>query len=191
VINEKALAGRGGYGLLLAGAAGGLLLGRILPVIVANVKGSIGGASGRDPFANLIREHGLLLSLLDRMEATPVDQKLRRMALFLQFKRVIGKHALAEEDIVYPLLQNDAEREEASRKLYAEHASMKVNLFELERALTEEEGWKLRVQALRSEIEPHARQEEEEEFPRLRKLMDGLKNAELSRKLDQEESLLV
>lgn len=190
-MNETNGENRGGYGMLLAGAAGGLLLGRFLPVVVANLRGAIGGASGRDPFANLIREHRQLLTLLDRMEATPSDQKMKRMALFLQFKRTIGKHALAEEDIVYPLLQNDAEREETTRKLYAEHASMKVNLFELERAMAEDDAWQMRVQALRAEIEPHARQEEEIEFPQLRKLMDQARNAELSRKLDQEESLLV
>ncbi len=189
--NSSGKGGRSGYAMLLAGAAGGLLLGRVLPVLVANVGGVLRGASGRDPFANLIKEHAQLLSLLDRMEQTPADQKLKRMALFLQFKRVIGKHAMAEEDIVYPLLRSDAEREEATAKLYAEHASMKVNLFELERALTDEENWRLRVQALRTEIEPHARQEEEIEFPQLRKLMEGPKTAELGRKLDQEEALVV
>ncbi len=183
--------GLSAYGMLAVGAAGGLLLGRFLPLLIANMKGALGGAMGKDPFANLIAEHRKLLSLLDRMESTPVTRRLKRAALFLQFKRLIGKHAMAEEDIVYPLLRNDAEREEATQKLYKEHASMKVSLFELERSIGEEEGWLARVQDLRNEIAPHARQEEDVEFPQLRKLMSQQESAELRRKIHQEEALLV
>lgn len=177
--------------LLGAGAAGGMLLGRFLPVLLANASGLARGATGADPFAGLIREHRQLLSLLDRMENVPVDDWARRKVLFLAFKRTIGKHAMAEEDIVYPLLKTEAERHEATQKLYREHASMKIHLFELEKAIHEEEGWREGVRALRTEIEPHAREEEETEFPRLRQLMDEKKTAELNRKIRQEEALVV
>lgn len=173
------------------GAAGGLLLGRFLPVLLANVNGLARGMAGGDPFAGLIREHRQLLSLLDQMENLPTSDRVRRKVLFLAFKRTIGKHAMAEEDIVYPLLKTDAERHEATQKLYREHASMKIHLFELERAIHQENEWRDAVLALRSEIEPHAREEEETEFPRLRELLDQAKTAELSRKIRQEESLVV
>ncbi len=176
---------------LVLGTAGGLLLGRVLPVLFANASGLARGAAGQDPFAGLIREHGQLLSLLDRMEATPASEPLKRKTLFLRFKRTIAKHALAEEDIIYPQLQNEADRKEAAAKLYQEHAHMKVFLFELEQALLDEEAWKARVRDLRNEIAPHARQEEEEEFPRIRALMDQKRATELSRKIYQEESLIV
>ncbi len=180
----------GKYVLIAAGAAGAILLGRLLPVVFANVSGAVRGAAGQDPFKGLIEEHRELLSLLDKMESTHAESPVKRMALFLRFKRTIGKHALAEEDIIYPLLQSDAERKEATEKLYQEHASMKVHLFELQRSIRDEEGWRTHVRALRAEIEPHARQEEEIEFPKLRTLLDKKGSAELSRKIDQEESLL-
>ena len=179
------------YLLLGIGAAGGLLLGRFLPVLLANATGLALGAAGRDPFAGLIREHQLLLSLLDKMEHVPANDWAKRKFLFLAFKRTIGKHAMAEEDIIYPLLKTDAERHEATQKLYREHASMKIHLFELERAIHDDEQWGDGVRALRSEIEPHARQEEETEFPRLRELLDEAGTAQLSRKIRQEESLVV
>lgn len=173
------------------GAAGGLLLGRFLPVLIANASGIVQAAGGRDPFAGLIKEHRTLLSLLDRMEQVPVEEWAKRKVLFLAFKRTIGKHAMAEEDIIYPLLKTEAERHEATQKLYREHASMKIHLFELEAAIHQEEEWREGVRALRSEIEPHAREEEETEFPRLRELLDETKRAELSRKIHQEEALVV
>lgn len=179
------------YLLIGVGAAGGVLLGRFLPVLLANASGLAQGAAGRDPFAGLIRQHRVLLSLLDKMEGLPETDWAKRKFLFLAFKRTIGKHAMAEEDIVYPLLKTDAERHEATTKLYREHASMKIHVFELERAIHQDEEWGAAVRALHSEIEPHARDEEETEFPRLRALLDQTRRTQLSRKIRQEEALVV
>lgn len=179
------------YVLLGLGAAGGILLGRVLPVVLANAAGLAQGAAGRDPFARLIQQHRTLLSLLDRMEQLPASDWTKRKLSFLAFKRTLGKHAMAEEDVVYPLLKTEGERHEATQKLYREHASMKIHLFELEAAIHEEEEWSEAVRALRSEIEPHAREEEETEFPRLRELLDQKGTAQLARKIRQEEALVI
>lgn len=181
----------GRYAMLALGAAGGVILGRFAPLLFANASGLIRASAGQDPFQGLIREHRQLLSLLDKMEHTPKENPVKRAALFLKFKRTIGKHALAEEDIVYPCLQDDAERKQETEKLYQEHARMKVLLFELDRSMKGDEAWTARVRELRNEIEPHARQEEEVEFPRLKALMNGKRTAELSRKIYQEEALIV
>jgi hemerythrin superfamily protein len=168
-----------------------VVLGRFLPVLLANASGLAQGAAGRDPFAGLIQEHRKLLSLLDKLEGVPPADWAKRKLLFLAFKRTIGKHAMAEEDIIYPLLKTDAERHEATQKLYREHASMKIHLFELERAIHQDQEWRDAVGALRSEIEPHAREEEETEFPRLRELLGEAGAAQLGRKIRQEEALVV
>jgi hemerythrin superfamily protein len=180
----------GGYAKLAIGALGGIVLGRLLPVLIANASGSIRGAAGQDPFGSLIRQHRLLLSLLSQMEQTSPNETLKRMTLFLRLKRTLAKHALAEEDIVYPLLRYDADREQATRKLYEEHSQMKVLLFELERSVKDDDRWATCVRDLRAQIEPHARQEEEVEFPQLRAQMDQQHTKELSRKIHQEESLI-
>ncbi|MFL6415984.1 MAG: hemerythrin domain-containing protein [Bryobacteraceae bacterium] len=177
--------------LLGIGAAGGVVLGRFFPLLFANANGWVQGAAGGDPFAGLVEQHRTLLSLLDKMEQLSAADWVKRKFLFLTFKRTIGKHAMAEEDIVYPLLKTEGERHEATQKLYREHASMKIHLFELERAISQENEWRDAVRALRSEIEPHAREEEETEFPRLRQLLDEKKTAQLSRKIRQEEALIV
>jgi iron-sulfur cluster repair protein YtfE (RIC family) len=175
------------YLLLGIGAASGALLGRFLPVLLANASGAAGG----DPFARLIEQHRTLLSLLDKMENLPASDWAKRKVLFFAFKRTIGKHAMAEEDIVYPLLKTQAERHEATQKLYREHASVKIHIFELESAIHQETEWADAVRALRSEIEPHAREEEEVEFPRLRELLDQAGKTRLGRKIHQEEALIV
>jgi iron-sulfur cluster repair protein YtfE (RIC family) len=98
---------------------------------------------------------------------------------------------MAEEDVVYPMLADDAQRAEAARKLYEEHGRMKVLLFELEQSMKDDAAWRRAVRGLRSEIEPHARQEEEVEFPALRARMDQAGKMKLARKIDQEEAVIV
>jgi iron-sulfur cluster repair protein YtfE (RIC family) len=180
-----------GWAMLAAGAAGGLLLGKFLPVLIANASGTIRAGAGQDPFESLIRQHRELLSLLDQMESTSTENFVKRTALALKFKRTIAKHAMAEEDVVYPLLHDDTDRAEAVEKLYREHAGMKIHLFELQRSVKDHDSWIANVRSLRAEIEPHARQEEEVEFPRLRGILNQRKSVNLSRKIQQEESLIV
>jgi hemerythrin superfamily protein len=176
---------------VLIGFAAGFALSRIVPSIWAQFRGAAGSALGEDPFAELIREHRVLLSLLDRMEETPASSPARRVFLFLAFKRTIAKHALAEEDVAYPLLYADAGRKDAAEKLYHEHADMKVHLFALQQNLRDEEGWKTHVRSLRDEIAAHARQEEDEVFPQLRELREALESSVLHRNLRQEEAFIV
>lgn len=171
--------------------AGGMLAGRLLPILIANASGAIRASAGEDPFAGLIREHRELLALLDKMEDTPRPCRVRRATLFYLFKRKIAKHAMAEEDVVYPMLTDDAERREATRKLYEEHGRMKVLLFELEQSMRGDQSWLAAVRSLRSEIEPHARQEEDIEFPALRDRMGQSERIKLARKIHQEEAVIV
>ena len=178
----------GGFWL---GFLGGALASRLLPPLLAQARGAAGSAMGEDPFARLIAEHKKLLSLLSDMERTPASQPGKRLLLFLAFKRLIAKHAMAEEDVVYPLLHEKADRAQAAEKLYQEHGLMKVHLFSLQRALKENEAWTRHVTALRQEISEHARQEEEEEFPRVRRMRESNQSSELNRNLRQEEALIL
>ena len=173
------------------GAIAGALAGRLLPILIASANGAARSALGQDPFAGLIREHRELLALLDRMERTSDSSAVRRATLAYLFKRKIAKHAMAEEDVVYPMLTDEAERADAARKLYEEHGRMKVLLFELEQSIKNDQGWFKAVRGLREQIEPHARQEEEVEFPALRNRMDRAGKVKLGRKIHQEEAVIV
>jgi hemerythrin superfamily protein len=177
--------------MALAGTAVGLAASRLVPPLWAQLRGAAGSALGEDPFAELIQQHKKLLSLLDRMERTSAGNSIERTLLFLAFKRTIAQHALAEEDIAYPLLHEDAGRPEAAEHLYKEHADMKIHLFALQQSIRDDSRWHRHVRELRDEIARHARQEEDEEFPRLRELRQGRESATLNRNLRQEEALIL
>jgi len=67
-------------------------------------------------------------------------------------------HALAEEDIVYPLLQSKAGGTSAAKQLYSERAEMKVHLYELEMAPAGGAAWAERARALHALIARHIRE---------------------------------
>src|SRR5690349_11229448 len=99
------------------------------------------------------------------MMAAPADSKVRRSRLFLMLKRKLARHALAEEDVVYPILHGQAGDREESKHLYDEHADMKVYLHELEQRLMSGDEWRSLVEPLRDLIRRHAEEEERRVFP--------------------------
>ncbi len=107
----------------------------------------------------------------------------------MALKRKLAKHALAEEDVVYPMLHDDAHEEDESKHLYGEHADMKIFLFELEAMLKSGEDWTERVRSLRHLIKEHADEEEQKVFPRLRQTVGENKLPDV--KIRREEALIL
>lgn len=174
-----------------AGVLLGLAAGRIAPPVAGRALGSISGMAGRDPFEALAQDHRNVLALIDSIEQTDSSARLRRSALLFQLKRMLTAHALAEEDIIYPMLRDDAQRQEMASQLYREHAEMKVRLFELEHQAKDDPGWIARLRELRGIIAEHARQEEENAFPRLREALGGDSKARLLGEIRREKGLLL
>lgn len=154
------------------GAAAAVIAGRMLPPLLAQASGTARAAAGRDPFEGLERDHRVFLSLLSRMESSDDGATFERTQLLLRLKRRLAAHAMAEEDVVYPLLHDVAHAPEDARHLYAEHAEIKMHLFALEQMAKDDPRWAARARELKMLIAGHARQEEEVDFPKLRGRMD-------------------
>jgi hemerythrin-like domain-containing protein len=178
----------------IAIAAGGLAVGvigsRLLAPMLAMGAGAIRGKSG-DPFKKLEDDHRLLLKTLEAMEKIEDHGTAKRGLLFLTLKRKLGKHAMAEEDVVYPLLSEEADRKEAAKHLYEEHAQIKILLFEIENALMHHEGWMQPVRKLRQLIASHIEEEETEQFPRLREVLSAKRVSEVGAQVHREEALVL
>jgi iron-sulfur cluster repair protein YtfE (RIC family) len=184
----------GGIGRTLTfvgGVTAGLIAGRVLPPFVAMAYGALRSAAGEDPFNGLVLDHRRFIALLGRMEAQRDAGILQRSQLLFRLKRSLAAHAMAEEDVVYPLLKEEAEAAGDARKLYAEHGQIKVLLFQLERQLREGAAWGGELRRLTDLIDRHARHEEEVEFPRLRQALSAAQHAALSRDIEREKSLIL
>jgi hemerythrin superfamily protein len=176
--------------ILLGGIAGGILGGRLLPPIFAAMAGAGRAKGGGDPFALLIADHRRIVELLDEMLAASSDSKLRRGRLFLALKRKLAKHAMAEEDVVYPIVRNDAANDQR-KHLYAEHADMKILLFEIESQLMAGEDWTSVVTPLRDLIRSHIDEEERTIFPELRRQLGESALPRVSGQISREEALVI
>ncbi len=174
-----------------AGTLAGLAAGRIAPPVVGWAAGSLSGMAGRDPFEALAQDHRNVLALFDRIEHTEGSARLRRSTLLFQLKRMLTAHALAEEDIIYPMLRDDAQRQEMANQLYREHAEMKVRLFQLEHQAKDHPDWIVQLRDLREIITAHARQEEENEFPRLQAAVGGDGKSRLLSEIQREKALVL
>jgi hemerythrin superfamily protein len=178
--------------MVVGGIAVGLVGSRLLPPLMAMATGAIRGRGSGDPFQKLENDHRLILGILRTMEEVADSAgTAKRTALFLAVKRKLAKHALAEEDVVYPLLQDEAGRREAAKHLYEDHADMKVLLYEIEMCIMEQRPWTGPVRTLRAMIERHANEEEREQFPRLRAVLSEQRHGQIAAQVHREEALIL
>ncbi|HEX5430717.1 MAG TPA: haloacid dehalogenase type II [Bryobacteraceae bacterium] len=176
---------------LSGGLAAGILGSRLLPPLIGAANGFVRARFGQDPFDLLIQDHRRILALLDRMAQEPRDSRARRPSLFLMLKRKLAKHAMAEEDVVYPLVRSQSRDGDQSKHLYDEHADMKVLLFEIEGGLMTGSDWRDPVRALRDLVQRHANQEEQEIFPQLRRNLGHNRAPKISGQIRREEALVL
>ena len=171
-----------------SGAAVAVIASRVLPPVLAQAAGT---TAGRDPFDALVDDHRHIMALLNEMEQTRPNAVFRRTQLLLRLKRRLAAHALAEEDVVYPLLHDRAHEQEDTRRLYSEHADMKMHLFALEQMPKDHPDWLGRLTELKMLIAEHVHQEEDVDFPKLRNALDARATTQLSGNVQREKALLL
>jgi len=98
---------------------------------------------------------------------------------------------MAEEDVVYPLLHDRAHEVDDTKQLYSEHAEMKMHLYTLEQMPKNDPRWRGVVHDLRQLIEHHVHQEEQVDFPKLRRIMDQRETTRMSGEVQREKALLL
>lgn len=174
-----------------AGAALAFLASRVMPPMAGRAIGAARVAAGGDPFDALASDHRFFLDTLDAMAETADGATLRRNTLLLRLKRALTAHALAEEDVLYPLLHQQASGKEAAERLYREHAEIKMRLYAIEHAVADDASWREEVRGLRALLAAHARDEEETEFPRLREALSASAKSQVSSEMQREKEFVL
>ncbi|HYG30936.1 MAG TPA: hemerythrin domain-containing protein [Allosphingosinicella sp.] len=167
-------------GAAVAGAAVGLAanMGRKLFVQFA----STGGASWDEALAT---EHRMTLMTFDKIEATDDSQTTLRSQLLAKLKYQLTKHALEEENVIYPALRQANSAHDAD-VLESEHGYVKTYLYELETMPNGTPEWLARVRDFRTMIEEHMRMEENEVFPALKRMMSEEQSSRLTAMMNKE-----
>lgn len=174
----------GSAGILVGAAVAGAAIG-----LAANVGRKLfvqftSGATGNWSEA-LAAEHKMTLAVFDKIEATEDSQTMMRAHLLAKLKYALTKHALQEENVIYPALREAGEKAEADH-LTADHGYVKTYLYELEAMEKDDPSWLSRVAEFRTMIERHMREEEDDVFPRFGAWLSEEKDKELTALMNKE-----
>jgi hemerythrin superfamily protein len=137
------------------------------------------GAHGEDWDEFLAAEHRAVLACFDKIEATEDHQTTIRAYHLTKLKHALGKHALQEENVIYPALR-DANNAHDADTLNSEHGYVKTYLYELENMAKDSTDWLAKVRDFRAMIEEHMKMEEEQVFPALKKGLSDEQNRHLA-----------
>jgi len=177
-------AGGSGNGRLWGAVAAGVAIGLFANLGRKAAMQAMSGATG-DWFDALKTEHRLALTIFDKIEATRDDQTTQRMMLLTKLKYALLKHAIEEEDVIYPALR-DAAQKEAADKLNHDHGYIKTYLYELLNMPKDSPQWIAKVREFRALVEEHIREEEEEIYPAFRANMSKEENSKLTLLVNKE-----
>jgi hemerythrin superfamily protein len=173
-----------GLGTMLVAGTVGFLLGIAANPTRKAVLQTAEAATG-DWYDILKAEHRGVEKAFDALLETKPHETRRRQILLTQIAHALNKHAVTEENVIYPALRkHDAE---AAKELGSEHLDIKADLSALQYDLEKDEpAWAGKAERLRDLIVEHARDEEERIFPPFRESLTDEENASLNRRLHWE-----
>lgn len=145
---------------------------------------------GGDVFAILTQGHRRISSLFEQIGGTNTAQAEQRTDLLQHLKHAFLEHALAEEDIVYPALEQYTRLRDNAQELFSEHAAVKTYLYELEQMPKDDPAWIEKANAFRNAVAEHILDEERNVFPLYRSMLDDEQINHLTDLVRHEQSLL-
>jgi len=129
-------------------------------------------------------EHRAVDALFKLLEQTDGTDKRKRTLLLSKIAYALNKHALQEENVVYPALRE--EDRPSAEHLAAEHAEIKAYIFELEKMEKDDAAWLTKVRDFHTLIQRHVEQEETEAFPKMKASLSKADNDQLGRRMHVE-----
>jgi hemerythrin superfamily protein len=133
----------------------------------------------------LANEHKLALKVFDAIEATTEKNTTKRATLLMNLKHMLAKHAMEEENAVYPAMRDAGEAESADH-LNNDHGYVKQYLYDLTVMAKDSPGWIAKIRQFRADIEKHMQEEETTLFPRLKARLSAEQNKALTMAMNKE-----
>lgn len=171
-------------GALIAAGAAGAALG-IAAMIGRKVAVQAPTALAGDWDQALAVEHAAVIKVFDALELTTRQNTTKRAILLAQLKHALAKHALQEENTVYPALRESGETEAADH-LNQDHGYVKQYLYELSNCPKDSERFLEIVRRFRTDLEKHVREEEDVLFPALKASLSDEVNKALTVAMNKE-----
>jgi hemerythrin superfamily protein len=174
----------GHFGRIATGAALGLVAGLAIPHAKKAVMQGPSIMAG-DWVAALTAEHKLVRKMFDQLLETRDDEMLKREMLLTKIAYALTKHAIEEENVIYPALAENA-RSDQAHHLTQDHAEVKTFIYDLRRTGSTDPRWLVKARAFYGQLQEHMREEEEEIFPTFRDALPPEENARLTKMMNWE-----
>jgi len=115
----------------------------------------------------LVNEHYQVKQLLTQL---PTTTGAERVQLLEAIKNALVVHNASEENVIYPAINDLADRPQHAHALYHQQDDAQVLVWELTQLVANDDRFVEKAEKLRDAILAHVQQEEEHEFPRLQEL---------------------
>lgn len=176
-----------------AGGSTGALIGAAAAGVAVGLMANLGGKAAvqaptlmaGDWDEALKAEHQAVMKLFDAMQATTERNTTKRSMLLMQMKHALAKHAIEEENAVYPALRDAGQTEEADH-LNHDHGYVKQFLYDLENMPKDSPAFLAKIGEFRRTVEEHAREEEDKIFPKLKAKLSPEMNKALTAAMNKE-----
>ena len=130
-------------------------------------------------------EHQATLKVFDAIEATGDGATAKRAMLLAHLKHALMKHAIEEENVIYPALRDVGEAD-AADALNKEHGYVKQYLYDLGNMPNNSPEWMAKIREFRADLEAHIAEEENHLFPALRAQLSEEKNKAITLAMNKE-----
>lgn len=119
----------------------------------------------------LHRDHERVRELFSQLERTVEEDGGHREHLFSALQRELDVHTQAEEKFFYSQLKGEDETREIVLESLDEHKDVRKMLGEIEAMDNSGAEWIVKLRILKENVEHHVAEEENELFPRARKIL--------------------
>jgi hemerythrin superfamily protein len=137
-----------------------------------------------DAIEMLKQQHREVDELFEELEGAGENARKTKERVFRRIADAMAIHAGIEEKLFYPA-SKAPDTEELLREAVEEHLSVKRVISDLLESGPEDEQFDARCQVLKEQIEHHVEEEEEELFPKVRKLCSKEELEDLGNRMQQ------
>lgn len=137
----------------------------------------------------LEEDHKKVQNILEKLSETTENAIKTRQKFFLLLKDELTLHTKFEEEIFYPAVKEKADKndelEDLIMEAYQEHHIVDVLLSEMESLECTDEAWTAKLTVLKENIEHHVKEEENDLFPKAKKILNASELKEMALQLKE------
>jgi len=140
-----------------------------------------------DIYAKLKDDHDNLKDIMEKIGETSERAHKQREKLFSQLKGALTAHAKVEEAVFYATLRPKEDLSEDVLEGVNEHRVLDMLLSELDSIPKDNPQWTAKFHFLKELLEHHVSDEEEEMFPKAKKVLSKAQAESLGETMDNRE----